>query len=390
MARTMIDLMGHQPMPNLLPILEIRPDELHIIVSRDTAPIAENLRYALALPASSIAGPRSQIHHLVADPWDLLEVENLLEGLIKDIGSAEIYLNLTGGTKIMALAAYRVGQRHGLPMIYLVSAQSRRLLQFVGTGAPERRDLTVPLPIEVHLAAHGIEMRADDPLDECFSRAACLLAQQASDIQSLLAVCRETWSGKGGRPSDRICLEQPNPHERQALVELARLGLLDAPVNLPSGELCAAYAYGIGDSRKFLGGKWLEWYCYLADVHPSRLDDRAWGVYVRRLDATGPHLAALPYQQLRHHADNELDVVVSQNGRIAAISCKSGEVQRKDLDQLHSVVNQIPTGTYSARLLVTATPSVGRLARHATRYGITVVCAGDLPRLGQVLIEVTS
>jgi hypothetical protein len=125
----MISLVGEQPIPNLLAVLYGRPERAVFVRTERTRPVDEHLRSAL--------GARSNEHDITIDddpvevnPYDMTDSESKINELIENKGwpPDRIVFNLTGGTKPMALAAYRLAERFFCPFLYLESEGSKSVV----------------------------------------------------------------------------------------------------------------------------------------------------------------------------------------------------------------------------------------------------------------------
>lgn len=121
--KIMICLSGGQPAPNVLPILKINPDQLILVYSKTTEKVARNTE-RLVMSDYQI----SNIYLLRVDeaynfPNITLALNNYLEENISL--SDELIFNLTGGTKIKALAAFELAKQKNAKAFYYQSEENR-------------------------------------------------------------------------------------------------------------------------------------------------------------------------------------------------------------------------------------------------------------------------
>ncbi|RMH45758.1 MAG: DUF1887 family protein, partial [Gammaproteobacteria bacterium] len=94
---TLLSLIGEQPIPNLLPIRALQSDENILVYTNRTEPVARRLRRL-------ISGHDDLKNDLQVPAYNF---EQALQAMQQRLdGIAEVTFNLTGGTKMMALAAY--------------------------------------------------------------------------------------------------------------------------------------------------------------------------------------------------------------------------------------------------------------------------------------------
>ncbi len=156
----LISLIGEQPIPNLLPIRALRPEENLFLCTSKTQARAAFLRRLIDSPAAD----------LLVDPYAFDATLRKLQERLAE--RQDVLFNLTGGTKMMALAAYALAAQRRLPFIYLESEKHANLLYrytFLD-GLPylqEKTTLPALINTAEYLSAHlpGFELH-DFPRDE--------------------------------------------------------------------------------------------------------------------------------------------------------------------------------------------------------------------------------
>lgn len=152
----LISLIGEQPIPNLLPILYLWPQEVVLIHTSTTKTATERI--------ADIARARigCRIDVLETDPYDIaMQLQ-----AIRQAATGKVIFNITGGTKMMSLAAYEVAGHEGADFVYLQSERGETKLLRYGfdTGAPALKSSeAIPelIKIDDYLRAHcsGYEVR---------------------------------------------------------------------------------------------------------------------------------------------------------------------------------------------------------------------------------------
>jgi hypothetical protein len=128
-----ISLIGEQPIPNLLPIRYQPPNVAVLVHTGRTQAAAERL--TRLLPDGCEPVP------CLVSAYDIQEIVHALQALIEKRGwlRADILVNLTGGTKAMALAAHSIAASYGAPFLYLQSEGKQTRLyryEFDSDGNP--------------------------------------------------------------------------------------------------------------------------------------------------------------------------------------------------------------------------------------------------------------
>lgn len=110
----MLCLIGEQPVPNLLPIKRLKPQEVVLFYTDFT-----KLRSTYLEPVLVEAGI-SITHKQINNPYNITEISPIIAEEIAASRSA-VLLNLTGGTKPMAFAGLEASRRYKTPFCYLQS-----------------------------------------------------------------------------------------------------------------------------------------------------------------------------------------------------------------------------------------------------------------------------
>ena len=94
-----ITLLGGQLLPVYLGILEKNPDIVHVLYTKESKIYLQRLKNAF---------PRLQFFAHQVDPYDFVGIKELITKIILDNNNYLYQLNLTSGTKVMALACQYV------------------------------------------------------------------------------------------------------------------------------------------------------------------------------------------------------------------------------------------------------------------------------------------
>ena len=153
-----ISLIGHQPIPNLLPLRCQPPDMAILVHTGETANVARRLQRLLERP-------RVEVRLLPTEAYDVQKIQADLRRFLADtdLEGAELVFNLTGGTKTMMIAAYELAREFKAPFYYLQSEGKRSVLyryRFEGEKAQYEGKEILPdiITIDDYLKAH-----LDDP-----------------------------------------------------------------------------------------------------------------------------------------------------------------------------------------------------------------------------------
>jgi hypothetical protein len=368
-------LVSAQQAPNLIPALD--PDlgpkaqKVYLVVSSQMKQNAGRLAKVLkrhGLTAECIS---------VSDAYDYEAIWNTLAAFLDQAerDHANIALNMTGGTKIMALAAQSAFETAGRPSFYVNESNFKAL---VLENTSKRETLQIPLQDGLtwrdYLDAYGFETKkGDNPLSKAeFTKA---LLENPKKYEKGLATLRRLIQGSPdslnfdfshvkGHPL--FWEEGQNPPAVLNLCADHDLVVIDRP-----GE----WRFKDERARKYIDGGWLEEYVYAAvcRLGGDKIRGKALGLDIATDNSDVP---------------NELDVAFMAGNRLHIIECKTGlqdeEKTMPILDKLRNL--QTRTGLKTKTMLVslqsldrtsTKTPNTNR----AEEYGIRVLQKDQLRNL---------
>jgi hypothetical protein len=115
--KTLIQLIGAQPLPNLLLPLYLRPDQTILVYTPQTDQVRQRIE--------SVVG---QCHSIWCDAYDIESLVKALDEELVGQQGTDLIFNLTGGTKAMVLAANQVAMKRGALVVYLESERTQNVL----------------------------------------------------------------------------------------------------------------------------------------------------------------------------------------------------------------------------------------------------------------------
>lgn len=153
--KTAIILLSEQTLPNVLFLKQFGPFERYIFLT--TSKMKQEGRSDWVMQAAGIASQK--VKHIVVDSEN---ANASLEQLANESFDPDTpcLLNLTGGTKMMALAAY--AHFAALPQVQIIYLPigSDHFLEI--SPEPKKIQLTATLSIDEYFAAHGIVIRGEN------------------------------------------------------------------------------------------------------------------------------------------------------------------------------------------------------------------------------------
>lgn len=368
-------------MPVLLPILEYAPANTYLIATDEVRDVAEAVR--------QVARQR-QLRVSILESVDPYAPEQTLrrcrEVIARLPAGQAAAVNLSGGTTLMAMGAQHAARELGLPMLY-VNTDCGEIIHMAAEGAELRRDpIASKVSVALYAAAHGAASGVKDHWSTGWDGAAGW-SQGLALAEPYLGAARALGrAGSAGAPLLATIRSNIEGVFSFADVSRAQEGLLgvlaDAGFIVPDGAASGAYRIGAAHphTRQFLEGHWLEIFAADACAQSGWFDDVRCSVKLRRDEGQRPVV-------------NELDVIVTSQGRLAAISCKTGrelaEGGKGDSDkrklaifELDALLQADLMGLYARKALVTNQPAINQDLRNRAYYG--QICCVTGPRLGEV------
>jgi len=154
MFEQMLLLVGEQPIPNLLPVLCLKPLSVILIYTGRTEEQTKNL--IKVLEAKNI-----NCHLQEVNPYEISSTTQIMQDMVK--GSRDtLIINLTGATKLMSIAAYDLAHITQVPFVYLESEKRKSLLHFYkpnnnSFSLEKTIELDELITLDVYFKCYGLE-----------------------------------------------------------------------------------------------------------------------------------------------------------------------------------------------------------------------------------------
>lgn len=304
-------LVSDQPMPNFLPVInrEIKPDSVTLVVSEKMRRRAEWLKSEIAKHQVAIL-PDIDIGNCVS------EIETMQDIFLKWCADypdvfAESILNITGGTKPMAIAAQEVFRMESHPVFYVdITTDS---VTWIG-GERNRVSLSNEPTLNQFLGLNGISIRSGEfqsiVNNEKWRH---FYGEVASDPRKWGACVRALnriafWADQEGTRTFEVADEDlalPSWNEMSQMLHADEL------VNYSGNGYCEEFASA--DARRFCNGIWLEHYVF--EVLKSFGFDRKRAMMNVKIQDTNGNV-------------NELDAIVLNGNVCYVIEDKSRNMQK--------------------------------------------------------------
>lgn len=302
-------LISGQPIPNLLPLLHERPGKALFIVTPEMQDQAVRLEKVVRRYGITVTVLR------IDSAYDYRAIVDTCEKLLAEPGKEELVLNVTGGTKITALAAFQAFffSRNSSRIIYC-DTEHDRLLQLApeNSESPLVQDL---ITVNDYLACYGLpKSNGGNPPAGAEKRRSRVssLATLLVHNESLLSKLNSALTSSGPKKQfANIHLNVRGKEGEELAGLLEHCGVAERTqshnIHIPTEE-----------SLFFCRGGWLEEFVYwsVKNLAVKGLD-LAMNVKVQ-WDGTG-----------RKPTKNEFDVLFTHRNRLHCISCKASNPERK-------------------------------------------------------------
>lgn len=358
-------LVSDQAAANLLPALDpaLRPREVVLLVSGKMRARADAL--AAVLREASVGVSRIEL----VDEHDYARLEDAMLELAGAREGQSIALNVTGGTKLMALAAQAVAVAAKWAVFY-VDVDTDEVIWLA--PAPRRQPLQQQLRLRHYLGGYGfsldegIQRPRREPLHDDLLRT---LITQVGSLEDPLAKLNWLAQQAEDRRSLRVTLTEQQADSR-ALEGLLR-NFQDAGALAVEGT---TVTFAGEADRDFVKGGWLERYVFQTVDDLSRefgLRDKAANLVVR--DSGG--------------VKNELDVVFLARNRLFVIECKTARMDRPKAPKANDTLFKLAEicrrvgGLGTRGLLVSYRGLRDEEKRLAAALRIELATGGELARL---------
>lgn len=305
---THLCLVSAQATPNLSPVLDPNfcPSRVVLVVSPDMEQRANWLKTVLK-------NHQVLVEELnIADAYDFNGCwETICEWLGKQ-PSQQVALNVTGGTKIMAMAAQDVFREESSPVFY-VNVESDQVIRI------DQRELSFDLPTKIklreYLEVHGYGVVGKPVKPEISASMRDFISRLAYESGRLgNAFGKLNWLAQQAKKSLKSPVLDSHDLDSRSLDELTSMFANEGLLERQQDRL----VFPSEEDRQFVNGGWLEMLVYqsLAQLAPEiGIADYAIGLEVEAADGK---------------TKNELDAACIYRNTLHMIECKSANLAKNE------------------------------------------------------------
>lgn len=331
-----ITLLGGQILPVYIGIVERRPNVVHIIYTKETAWLRKRL-------VKNISG--CKIYYYQVEPYDYHSVEETVTKIMCDNEEATFELNLTSGTKLMALASQEVFKTLECYSFYI--DQSQHIID-LSNGQKDKIKTAVSTKKILSLSGHDsfTSIRLGD-----FNSEEKELAQNIFNLRKSKSGINELFKKLRSIDSD------PDAKQFSHIDKLFRVewnkNVLS--VHAPNFNLKST---GSNSFKILTTGLWWEIIIGLAVSSWKSIYEY--------------HMSLVIKTNTNKTLDkNEVDILINTGQKIVFIECKSGIVKQSDINKMRAI-SKFYGGISSKSILVSYYKPKNELIEKCQDFGIGI------------------
>ena len=292
MKTLLVSLVSDQPIPNVQLINELR-SECHYFLFISTLEMEKKgvrrwIEEACKLQPDNLVGP------LLVDPFSFNEIEREM-GTFPFNDFDKVIVNLTGGTKVMTIAAFSFFEKRKAEIYYLTGSDDR-LIRLTPDEKREPKNLRSSVDLDTYLASYGFASRR--------TVASSLSKDFTKNVFN--HYIQGTWQ------KYQMTIHQLLTKRKNRAVDVSSItGLKEFldEINFPSDSKDVLKGLEV----KYLTGEWFEEYVTSAIKEDLQLENNQieTGLVIKKENREGKVV------------QNEMDVLLTWRNRIYAIECKT-------------------------------------------------------------------
>lgn len=332
---TMFCLVSRQAMANVLPVFMYKPESVFLFTTPQENQCANNLEELFKSKNINVF----RMDNL--DAYDYIKFKEAIKTQLEKLNTESVFLNVTGGTKLMALAAFEAFAEANKSIIYCDTEHQKIITLLPRYTLTE---LSAQLSVEEYLKAYGfkiVEFKDSFAEDDYFQLFQFI--DSGNLIRSFVNL-------------NKTIRKRIGSNETKFTVN-------SCDYKFQFQKNYNNYILTFGDKHTlkisfndFKSGDWLEYYIYYKLKTKENLSPLV-GVKIINPQSV----------------DNEIDVMVIKDFRLYIYSCKTGKKDNQfDLYQLETLRN-ITSGTFGKGNFVTSNQHSEHFLRRAKELSINVI-----------------
>ena len=381
MKTCLVSLVGEQTIPNILVARHYKPEILWFISTEGmekehkTKCITNTLKISECLPSDS------NVEILQVNQESLIDCINQIESFIdKNDEPVEYIVNITGATKVMALAAYEVFREIGqkVKIVYIPLGKNEFFQIFPRKKPLKISEVKERLTLEEYLTGYGFRITNKKDFQKIISNSDC-----RASLSKWILYNYEQLKGLLGF----FYLHLKDGRDQRTFILRKTFDRTFSPVEKELLDKCAFEVNGTEfnktlkkDETCFLTGGWLEDYVFSEVntlVSTGHFNDSMIGIKIESLNG----------------ASNELDIAFMKDNFFYSIECKTlGEKGEKNIirDEVYkkgALSTLLGRGEKRAFICTTHKTISDLLAGRGKDYGIEVFNIEQVKCIKDILLK---
>lgn len=167
MSHIHVCLVSEQTIPNILVACKYKPDTLWFFTTKKMKEAKKTECIKNTLSLKGILPHQEYIREMEVDQDSLMDCMNKIESLIEEVDSEKEYIvNLTGGNKIMAIAAYEIFREIGQKVVigYVPLGRNEFIQIFPRKKPLKVYDIRERLNLEEYICSYGFRIQNKESL----------------------------------------------------------------------------------------------------------------------------------------------------------------------------------------------------------------------------------
>lgn len=381
--KVQVIMVSGQPTPNMLPMLdkEIRPEKIIMLTSAGMQEKAEQIE-------AFCARKHIKTERIDIDAYNTDSIEQTILELLENNSEEDIALNITGGTKIMAIIAQEIFRQYDKPVFY-INIENDSIIELPNHMQARSTISTFNPRLKINdlLVMHNWEeeiRQKPKPLEGGRAEYVSQLVARITEKNFSLAIgtLNSYATTAKDRKKQEITIDAADSDKKSftALLQLA----MDAGLIEHRSEPFDTIRFCTEEDREFICGGWLEHHIF-DEIRKLRgkigISDEAMNLKVKSSKETS----------------NELDVAFIAQNQLYVIECKTANLKHKDRDikqtkgteaiyKLDAIAEKLG-GMRTNTMLVSYRKIGDADKKRAAQYNIKLLYPENFHRLGEVLTE---
>lgn len=313
-----INFLGGQLLPIYIGIKEFMPDKIHFIASDESKEGIKILKDIF---------PDIIFSEFICDPFDFYSIKKRIRSIIDKLDAQDdVLINLTGGTKIMLLAAQSIISESNIKGFYVNQDYS-----FIEVPSYDKKQITSELSIQDFFGLSGHKIFSAKTLSDFTEndlRVSCLIESFAASNKLYSKVTDFL------RKKYRVLPEKGSETTAGNSVIKWDASIVD----IHSNNKSIACFKGNNARDLFFNATWWE------IIVASEIGKWA------KANEIILH-CELPFKTDNKALKNEIDILINTGNKLIFVECKSGNIKQEDINKM-KVIKQTYGGLISKSLLV--------------------------------------